>query len=457
MNRKTYIEGGYRHALSLIIPLVLSSSAFTIMQFTDRMLLARYSSEAIQAAMPAGCLSFTLISFFAAIAGYAGTFVAQYHGAGDFRACIRSCIAGLFLATIIFPVCLLLIPVSAWIVGLSGHDPAIQELENQYIFWMFLGGSIETSRWVVGGYLVGRNRVVPNTVISFIACGLNIVLDIALINGHWGFPQWGIRGAAIATFISGVVAHLLNLYVVFSEREFWTLLVREKLYRVDFGLVRRIIRFGLPAGVQMFFDMASFTFFVMLTGTFDALSLATSNIAYTINNLAISPLIGIGNAASTLVGQFQGSGRSLLAKASCWKCLHIGWVYMAIIGAVFLLLPETLLTVFRSENAPYTVAEMIGLGRKLLLLLVIWGMFDTMNVLFIGALKGAGDTRFVMLLLIISGWLFWIPAELIAIRVFGGGVLTGWIIQCVFICGLSLLFLWRWQKGKWMTIKVVET
>lgn len=455
MDKTPYAEGGYRHALKLIVPLVLANSAFTIMQFTDRVLLARYSSDAIQAAMPAGCLSFALMSFFCATAGYAGTFVAQYHGAGDSRACIRSCMAGLALAFATLPLFLAMIPLCAWLVKAAGHAPAIQTLENQYAFWMLIGGSFEAARWVMGGYLVGRNRVTPCTVISFVCCGLNIFLDIAWIFGRWGFPEWGLKGAAAATFVSGVVSTLLHLGVIYAEKDVRSTPLRELLH-IDWPLLKRIVRFGAPSGLQMVLDMGSFTFFVVLTGRLDALSLATSNIVFSINHLAIAPLCGFGSAASTLVGQFQGAGQSALAKKSCWRCLHLGWIYMVVIGAVFLALPETLLEAFRSADAEYTVSEMVELGRKLLILLVIWGMFDTMNVMFINALKGAGDTKFVMLVLTLGGWLVWIPAELLTLNIFHGGIQEAWIVQCVYICLLSLLFLVRWQRGRWMKIEVIE-
>ena len=448
-------EGGYRHAFSLILPLVLANSAFTIMQFTDRVLLSRHSSGDIQAAMPAGILSFTLISFFCAIAGYSGTFVAQYHGAGDSRACVRSCMAGLVLSLLSLPFFLALIPVCHWIVRLAGHAPEIQALEGDYAFWMLLGGCIESAHWVLGGFLVGRSRVVPGTVISFVCCGINIALDYALIFGRWGLPEWGIRGAAVATFVSGAISSLLHLAVVFRERPFREMSLRDILH-IDWGLVWRIVRYGVPSGIQMFFDIGAFAFFVLLTGRLDALSLATSNVAFSINNLAFAPLMGFSSAAATLVGQFQGAGRSDLAHSSCWRCMHLGWAYMAAIGAVFLLLPETLLSAFRSPDAEYTVAQMLALGRKLLTLLVVWGMFDTMNIVFISALKGAGDTRFVMAALVGSSWFAWIPAEIVVLNVLHRGIVAAWVVQCLFICVLSLLFLWRWQGRRWASIRLID-
>ena len=447
-------DGGYRHVLRIVLPMVLSNAAFTVMQFTDRVLLSRYASEAIQAAMPAGVLSFTMTCFFATVAGYSGTFVAQYHGAGDARACVRSCMAGLFLAFAALPACLLMIPLCSWLVRVAGHAPAIQALEDEYTFWMLLGGVPMAMHWVLGGYLAGRNRVVINAVATVLGCAANIALDFALIFGLWGFPEWGLRGAGVATFASSVFGSGLLLAVVLLDRDVRATPWRE-LVRPGAELVRRIVRFGFPAGIQNLFDMGSFTFFVMLTGRLDALSLATSNIAFSINNLAISPLFGFGNAASVLVGQFQGAGRPGLARKAGWRCLHLAWVYMAVIAAVFLVFPVELLTLFRSADAEYTVAQMTDLGRQLLFLMAVWGMFDTMNVLLIGALKGAGDTRFVMLTLTLGGWLVWIPSELVVLNGLGLGILGAWTDQLVYIVLLSLVFLARWVRGRWAEIKMI--
>ena len=448
-------DGGYRHVFRIVLPMVLSNAAFTIMQFTDRMLLSRYSSDAIQAAMPAGVLSFTLMCFFATIAGYSGTFVAQYNGAGDSRACVRSCMAGLFLAFASLPACLLMIPLCAWLVRIAGHAPAIQALEHEYTFWMLLGGVPMAMHWVLGGYLAGKNRVIVNAVVTLLGCVANIVLDIALIFGLWGFPRWGLRGAGVATFASSVFGSGLLLAVVLLDRDVRTTPWRERL-RPGMALVQRVIRFGFPAGIQNLFDVGSFAFFVMLIGRLEPLSLATSNIAFSINNLAISPLFGFGNAAAVLVGQFQGAGQPRLARKAGWRCMHLAWAYMAVIAILFLVFPVELLTLFRSADAEYTVAQMTDLGRKMLFLMAVWGMFDTMNVLLMGALKGAGDTRFVMLALTLGGWLVWIPSELIVMNVLHLGILGAWTDQLVYIVLLSLVFLARWMRGRWMDIKMIS-
>lgn len=450
----TIEPGGYRHVLKLVIPMVLGNAAFTVMQFTDRVLLARYSSEAIQAALPAGILTFTLLSFFAALAGYSGTFVSQYFGAKDPENCAKSCMGGIWLSFIFLPLFILMIPICPVLMSLAGHPPALLEAEKQYSFWMILTGTPLSLHWVLNGYLVGRNHVVSATVASIAGCVLNIGLDILFIFGYWGCPRMGIEGAAFATFLSQIAGIFLFVIAILADKETRSL-PWHKLWRPDWSLIGKIIHFGTPAGLVTFSDAGSFAIFALLLGKFDALALATSNVVFSINSFAISPLCGFGNAAAVLTGQFQGANQSDLAKKSGWRCLHLGWIYMIIIAVLFVIFPEPVLRLFRSPDSPYTVEEMVKLGTTLIYFCVGWGMFDAMNVIISGGLRGAGDTRFVMLNLVIWNWAIWIPAELLAVCKFGGDIILAWIIMLVFIVGLSLGYLWRWQKGKWMKIKVI--
>ena len=453
-NSKPAGDGGYRHVMRLVVPMVLSNAAFTVMQVTDRVLVARFSSEAIQAAMPAGILTFAMMSLLAATAGYAGTFVAQYHGAGDRRATIRSCVAGVHLAILMLPLFALMLPLCSAILRFSARDAALFALEDRYAFWMLLGAPLVALHWVLSGYLTGRNRVVANALVTAAGCAGNVALDAWLIFGGLGVGALGLEGAGIATFASVAMQDAILAAVILAEREVRAMPVRE-LLRPDWALVRRIVRFGLPAGVQLSFDMAGFSIFILLTGRLDDLSLATSNIAFSINNLAFSPLMGFSNVAAILAGQFQGARKPRLAQDSVMRCLRLAWAYMAICAAVFLLLPETLLGAFRSPDAPYTASQMAALGRTLLATLAAWGMFDTVNVVFLGALKGAGDTRFAMAWLLGTEWALFVPAVLIAMIALDGGIVAAWWIQLLYIVLLSSGLYVRWRRGKWTSIRLV--
>ncbi|MBR1836751.1 MAG: MATE family efflux transporter [Kiritimatiellae bacterium] len=452
---KTAEDGSYRHVLRLVVPMVLSNAAFTVMQFTDRILVARYSSEAIQAAMPAGILTFCLMSLFTATAGYAGTFVAQFHGAGDRLACLRACTSGVILTILFLPFFALLFPVCSALLRLAARDAALFDLENRYAFWMLLGAPLVSLHWVLSGCLTGRNRVVANAVVTTAGCAANVALDFWLIFGGLGVPALGLAGAGIATFVSVALQVAGTAAAIFAEREVRAVPAKE-LARPDWDLVRRIVRFGFPAGVQLCFDMASFAMFVLLTGRLDPLSLATSNIAFSVNNLAFSPLMGFSNAAAVLAGQFQGAGKPKLAQLSVLRCLRLAWAYMLPCAAAFLLLPGPLLGAFRSPDAPYTVAQMTSLGRLLLAMLAAWGMFDTMNLVYLGALKGAGDTRFVMAWLLGTEWLVFVPCVAVALLATGAGIVGAWVVQLGYIVLLSAGLHVRWKRGRWMSIDLVH-
>ncbi|MDZ4198947.1 MAG: MATE family efflux transporter, partial [Kiritimatiellia bacterium] len=137
---REFRPGGYREMLTIATPLIISMASFTLMQFADRIFLARYSAEAIQASLPAGILAFTLMSFFHALVGYAGTFVAQYHGAGSKEGCSRSTAQGIWMSFLSLPLLWALIPVGGWILVLANHPPAVLAEEKIYFDLLMAGG-----------------------------------------------------------------------------------------------------------------------------------------------------------------------------------------------------------------------------------------------------------------------------------------------------------------------------
>lgn len=453
--KKKFSPGGLREVLSIAVPMVISNSAFTVMQFCDRVFLARYSDLAIQASMPAGILSFTLICLFTAIAGYSSTFVAQYHGAGERANCVHATMQGVYFMLLCTPVFLLLIPVGYGIIGLFDHAPALVAQERIYLRWMLYGAVPIGLSWSISGFFTGRSLVRLNTVANIIGCVVNIVLDYAMIFGHFGLPRLGLKGAAIATCISCLVSpSILFVYMLRSD------LVREmgwrKAFGFDFGMMKRLMRFGLPAGFQILLDVGAFSVFVLMTASLDSVTLTVANIAFSINNLAFSPLMGFGAAASILSGQYQGGNDSNHAMRSGWSALRLGWIYMAFIGTVFVVFPETLISLFTPPESEAAQTEsFMRTGRHLLYVMTAWGVFDVANIIFIGALKGVGDTKFVMTYMSLLAWLLWIPGEVLIFKL-GGGIIQAWLWLGGYIFLAALGFGLRWHRGKWQKIRMIN-
>ncbi len=448
--------GGYREVIRLAWPLVVSMGSFTVMQFIDRMFLAWHSPVSIQAALPAGILAFTFICGFMALTGYANTFVAQYQGSGDAEGCSRSMMQGVWLSFITWPILLVLIPPGCWLITLGGHSPDVMAEEMSYFTLLMAGGIVVTLGSAIGSFFTGRGDTRTNMYATIAGNIVNAVLDYALIFGAWGFPEMGIRGAAIATIIAGLVPPAIMFSLYLGPRLHAVYRTRDNL-RFDPALTKRLIRFGLPSGLHLALDIGAFSVFVMFTGRIGPLELAVSNIALSINMVAFLPLIGISIAATTLVGQYQGAGQPDIAARSGWVSTKLGVYYVLAAGLLFILFPRQLYGLFTDrDGGGYTVDELMAAGRWLLVMLAAWGAFDAVNLILSGALKGAGDTRFVMWFHTVAAWGIMVPGVFIIHRIYPDSLLILWAWLIVYIVLLGGGFMWRFAGDRWKSIKVIE-
>ncbi len=448
--------GGVREVWRIAMPIMISMASLTIMQFCDRFFLARYSEVAFRAALPAGALAFTLTTFFQTLAGYAGTFVAQYHGAKRKTDCVRATEQGIWLALITWPLGIAIIPFGISILERSGHAPDLLAAEKIYLTISILGCGVFALHNAVAGFFSGRGDTRIPMCASILGSILNIGLDYLLIFGRLGFPEWGIAGAAIATITSGAISTAF-LFVMY-----W-----RKAYRNEYGTwpLRRpsmryglpLLRFGLPHAVHSVQDVGGFALFTVLIAKFSAADAAVSTMAFSINNLAFMPLLGMGIASTILVGQYQGARNSATAQRAGQSALKLGWAIMSILAAAFILFPNLFLTVFSGDKeGQMPLAEVAEKGRWLLLMMGVWGIADCVNLVIAGALKGAGDTRFVLLYSLCMTWLLWIPGEWILINHMGLGLLPAWGYMTFFTFILAIGLWWRWKNGAWKKIEMVE-
>lgn len=451
----------------IAMPLILSMGAMTIMQFTDRVFLSRYSSISLQAALPAGILAHTLICLFQSIAGYSGTFAAQYHGAKKPGHCVHATIQGLWLALASWPVILLLIPLGIWLISLGGHAPEVFAAEKSYFLILMVTGVVVPLNAAVSGYFMGIGRTNINLISSSLGCLINIVLDYALIFGVWGFPELGIRGAAFATAFSGLVTLTIQLVIFFranavhdyrdmkTEAAIAHTNIQWLVWKPDLTLLSRIFRFGTPNGLQILLDLASFSLFVILTGRMGNLALAASNIAFSINHLAFAPLLGLSWAAAAVVGQHQGAGNSNAAEKAGFTAMRMGLFYMALIGSTFIVFPHLYIALFNPKDAIFSAQDLLATGRLMLIMLTVWGFFDSISIVLVGALKGAGDTRFVLLYMALWSWGFFVPGSIFIVWS-GQGILTLWLWLALYVCLFTSGIFIRWKKGTWKTINLIH-
>ncbi len=445
----------YREILRISLPLMATMGATLVMEFTDRMFLAAYSVDAISAAMPAGLLALLFIVLAAGTVGYVSVFIAQYAGAGRidrigaylWQAVWLALGTGLVLAGLSF--------IGTPLFALADHPASVQALENIYFSILLRGAFIHVLGSALAGFFTGLGLTRPVMIFHAAGTAVNIPLDYCLIYGIGPFPELGISGAALATVAAWAVITLMLALAVFSR-------TNDRIYRLHRSLRPRadlmgeLLSHGVPAALQMTLDIVAFSFFVLMVGRIDRNALAVTNIVLSINSLAFMPMMGVSMGTSTLVGQAMGRGDAALAETFTRQTLHLIYIYLALVALLFLGLPGMLLSWFRPPDlTPLEFARLRHDGIWLLRLVTAYIFFDAQYIIYVGALKGAGDTRFVgrtvgLLSILVMG----IPLAL-GISFFGWGLFDAWGCATAFIFSLFFVFRLRFRNGRWKSMRLV--
>ncbi|RJX31653.1 MAG: MATE family efflux transporter [Desulfarculus sp.] len=449
-------SNGYRQVLAIGLPLVVSMGSTTVIHFTDRIFLSNYAVDAIAAALPAGLSSFLFLSFFMGVASYVNVFVAQYLGAAAPQRVGAALWQGIYFSLFAYAALSLLYFLAPAYFAAGGHLPAIQRLEVTYFRILTLGSGLVVLSTTLSCFYSGRGLTRPVMLVNLAGAALNVPLDYFLIYGVGFFPELGIVGAGLATVASqGLVALLLALLIFTRENNQHFAVWRARAFNRE--LFRRLMRFGLPGGVQFFLDMFAYTFFVFMVGRLGRAELAATNVVFAINTLSFLPMVGLSIAVSTMVGQAIGGGRPQEAVEATTSALHITLAYMGLVAACFVLFPQPLLELFRGDGAePGEYARIMALGVVLLRYVAVYTLFDAMAMIYFGALKGAGDIHFVMKTIFMLSLTVMILPLYLGIEHLGAGLHFSWVCITLYAILLGLVFRWRYRRGQWQSMRVIE-
>ncbi|MBI9078828.1 MAG: MATE family efflux transporter [Pseudodesulfovibrio sp.] len=448
-------KGGYKESLIIGLPLVISMMSSTVMTFTDRIFLGHYSIEALGASLPASIAAFLFLSFFFGVVEYIGVFIAQYTGSVQHEKVGVALWQGLWFC---LPAGLIL--ASLWFIAeplfvLGGHPKEIQELEVVYFRILTLGGGPFLVGICLSCFFSGRGITKPVMVVSIFAAAINVPLDYCLINGIGPFPELGIVGAGIATVIGYTLPAVCYGVLVFTS-------ANEHLYKVrtsralNMKIFKRFMWFGLPGGLQFLVDMFAVTFFVFMVGRVGQVELAATNIAISIDTLAFLPMMGMHIAASIMVGQAMGSKDPDQAAYATKSVLHIAFVYMAVMIVVLVLFPHSLIELFRTKGAAGNdFGPVLDMGVILLRYVAAFTFIDAVAIVYMGGLKGAGDTRFIMITMGVCS-MGCIVLPILTLNYLNLlGVHGPWICLLMYVIALAIVFMYRFRKGPWRSISVI--
>jgi len=454
-------NNGYSHILRICLPLVASNISVSAMLFTDRLFLSHYSMEAIAASLPSGVAVVTVSSFFQGLVAYVSVFTAQYTGAGRPTRAAAALWQGIYLAMVAGLLIALTYFAAPWIFRLGGHPVNVQAQEVVYYRILAVPSVLNLIYFAMSSFLAGMGRTRMVMWVNLIGALVNIPLTYALVfgvtvGGVVVAPELGIIGAGAATAFSWLVTTVIFALLIFNKKMEKT----HDIFRaraLDLRLVWRMMVYGSPGGFQRFLELIAFTFFAFIIGRLGELYLAANNIVFSIEAISFFPMIGVGATISILVGQSIGRGRPEEASEAAISGMGISSVYVVCIAVLFLVFPEPLLNLFlASHYDAETKARILDIGIVLLRFVVAYTVFDGLYICCFGALSGAGDVWFPMVVMGIGGVVgLVLPIWLLFVYDLAT-IYTLWGTFVLYILALTACGLWRYRLGKWRTMRVIE-
>ncbi|QDV68888.1 Multidrug resistance protein MdtK [Rosistilla carotiformis] len=445
---------GIAEVLRVALPLMISTGCLTLTLFSDRTMLLWYGQPEMAASMAGGNLFWTLTCFPVGIVSMTSAMVAQYSGSGQPQRIGRLIWQAIWFSLAISPLLWMLIPLSRSIFVAAGQDPSLLDLESIYLQWLLVGASAVVLESALAGFFSGTERTAIVMWVNIAASIVNLVLDVVLIFGYAGFPELGIVGAGIASSISFWTKAII--YLVLMHRRADTVRFGIAAGRVvDFPLLRRLLYFGVPAGLQYQAESGGFAMIVLQIGQVGTEALAATAMAINFNMMAFVPLIGVSIAASVLVGKhLTESGPSLAARAAISAAL-LGVCYSATWATAYVLIPDTLLSLYLAGNQGEAIAPTIALARVLLRFVAVYCIFDAAQIVIGGALRGAGDTWFV-LFASVSVAVLWVTVGLIGKPYSSNPLHWWWWMLTCWVMSMAAAMLGRFAHGRWRTLRMVE-
>lgn len=437
--------------LNLALPTIVQMASYTVMQFADSLQLALGAGDAAAtAAGMAGFMVFASMSLAWGALLVVNTLVSQSIGAGNKDAAGRYLWQGIWFAVLAG---LLLWPtrfISGQVFSAFGHSPEIVALAKQYYDIEIIWAPIRLSGVAVGQFLLAVGRPRATLFAAVIAATLDVLMNFVVITGRFGFPRMGVAGAAWSTNVAVTLELAINAAFVASAAlrvpyQAWR-------WRPHWPSMKQLVTIGVPGGFQTVAEViAWFLFCVWVMNVFGQSAVTANNYMMQYMKVSFMPAFGLSAAVTALVGRYMGMGRIDLARQRAHLGFKITASYMLGCGLVFFLGRNLLISLFSDDP------NVIRIGGILLTFAAIYQLFDGLYIIYIGALRGVGDTF----------WPAWVTAILCWTIVVGGGVSIGflapewgptgpWVAASIYGAILGVYLCVRFSRGNWKAIDTAQ-
>jgi multidrug resistance protein, MATE family len=433
----------FKPMLSLAFPVVMAELGWMTMGLVDTLMVGRLSPEAIGAVGIGTSLFMGVCIFGMGLLLGLDTLVSHAFGASRVDDCHRWLLHGVALSLVLSaPITGIVLALSAALAGWGLH-PDVLRLTQPYLD--VLAWSIPPLLLYASfrRYLQGMGVVRPVMIALVLANILNVFVNWLLIFGRLGAPAMGVRGSAWATVCARVVMAGVLLGVILYREHGRRPGLFETSIRIEPSRMRQLLALGLPAAGQVTLEVGVFAAATALAGRLAPASLAAHQIAINLAAFTFMVPLGVASAGAVRVGQAVGRRDPAGAARSGWTAILFGALFMSSAAAAFLIVPRTLIGAFTSD------ASVVAIGVSLLFVGAVFQLFDGLQGVATGVLRGLGDTRSPMLWNLAGHWFIGLPLGYTLCFGAGLGVIGLWwgLSVGLIICGIALISVWSRRVG----------
>lgn len=445
-------EGGMRELWHISFPLMLSSLTVVLMIFVDRLLLAHYSTDAMNAAVNASTRGWAFLAGWMGLGCISEVFVAQYNGSNQPKRIgepVWQMIWVGLLSILFFAM------MAEWGGGwFYGHSSDFA-LEREYFRWMMYFGFSFGIYGALTGFFVGRGQTRIITLLAFLANFVNGVLDYLFIFGLEGWiPSMGVKGAAIATSFSGIF-QMIVLFILFIRPK-----NRDAYSTWDFRLklrpLMRCLRIGLPGAVFIMVEIYGWSVY------YDVMKLAGRDYI-TVAAIAQSVLIlmyffaeGLSKGATALAGNYIGAKKHWNVHKVFRSGMGLNFLFLIFLGALFSIFSDPVIDLFLPDADPAFIASIHQPLVVSIFFMIFHLYFEGIRFLLTGILTAAGDTLFLFISGSLFMWIFLVLPVYLAVLHFGASIAFASFLCAVYSAGAAAIYYWRFIGEKWKSHSVIE-
>ena len=434
-----------KNIFQITLPAVFDLLAQTLIMALDMKMVSSLGPSAISSVGVGTAGMYALIPALIAVATGTTALLSRAYGA-DNKVDGKKAFAQSFFIAVPLGIFLTIIFLlfSEQIINLVGNakdmnlSDAVLYQNMTVIGFPFLGVSIAT---FYAFRAMGENKIpmIGNTL----ALVLKVILNFLLVY----LFKWGIFGAALSTTLTRLFSAIFSIYLVFWSKKNWISLELKDL-KFDYFTSKRILKVGIPAAVEQLGLRIGMLIFEMMVISLGNLSYAAHKIALTAESISFNLGFAFSFAASALVGQELGKGSSQKALKNGYICTIIAMIVMSTFGLLFFIIPQFLVSLFTKDK------DVIELATMALKIVSICQPFSGASMVLAGALRGAGDTKSVLLITYLGIFLIRIPITYLFLDILNLGLAGAWIVMTIDLAIRSSLAFYVFKRGKWKYLQV---